>query len=153
MITLRANVEAGGDESRLELRTLYTWEITVLFKYRMMRAWVKAVVVGMWRRDAKEYWHDDDLESKNVRAKRDCGWWMLVFYRLGNDSLENDTYSLKLRQRRYCQWWVYTIFRNILCIKVKIIKAPVMAVNSEIIHFNFYASLTYWTWTYQKLIR
>jgi len=33
-----SNVEAGGRESRLELRTPHTWETTVLFKYRMMRA-------------------------------------------------------------------------------------------------------------------
>lgn len=87
-----SDVEAGGRESRLELRTPHTWETTVLFKYRMMRAWMKAVAVTMWGRDAKECWHDNDMESKNVREERDCGWWILEFYRLGNDSPENDTY-------------------------------------------------------------
>ena len=119
-----SNVEAGRHESRLELRTPYTWETTVLFKYRMVRTSMKAVAVAMWRRDAKECWQDKDLESKNVREEWDCGWWMLVFYRLGNDSSENDTYSLKLRQRGYCQQWVsMQFFGNILYIKVKIIKS------------------------------
>lgn len=49
-----SSVEPGGDESSLELRTPYTWETTVLFKHRTLRAWMKAVVVGMSRRDAKE---------------------------------------------------------------------------------------------------
>lgn len=49
-----STVEAGGDESSLEIRTPYTWETTVLFKDRMMRAWMKAVAVGMSRRNAKE---------------------------------------------------------------------------------------------------
>lgn len=85
------SVEAAGDESRLERRVSYTRETTVLFKDGM-RAWTEAVAVGMSRRDAKEYWHGSDLETNNVREERDYRWWMHIFYRLGNDSLENDAY-------------------------------------------------------------
>lgn len=33
-----SSVEAGGDESRLEIRKPDIWETTVLLKYRKMRA-------------------------------------------------------------------------------------------------------------------
>lgn len=84
-------MEVVGDEFRLERRVSYIREIIVLFKDGM-RVWIEVVVVGMLRRDVKEYWYGSDLEINNVREERDCRWWMRIFYRLGNDSLENDVY-------------------------------------------------------------
>lgn len=58
----------------------------------MTRAWMKVVAVGTSRSGAKECWHGNDLESKNVRKETMDGEY-LYFYGLRNGSLENDAYK------------------------------------------------------------